>query len=110
MYNDFGVNFKNALTFPRAFSWKGNKPIPSCSKCEIINMTDDILYSHANKTQFHKKDFALNLISKVIVLRPIHTRDFAPGACSRLILHVSVHTRERFQVRSICPGSLLPNI
>ena len=26
------------------------------------------------------------------------------------ILHVSVHTRERFQVRSICPGSLLPNI
>ena len=43
-------------------------------------------------------------------LRPIHTRGFAPGACFRLILHVSVHTRERFQVRSICPGSLLPNI
>ena len=43
-------------------------------------------------------------------LRPMHIRGFAPGACSRLILHVSVHTRERFQVRSICPGSLLPNI
>ena len=43
-------------------------------------------------------------------LRSIHTRGFAPGACSRLILHVSVHTRERFQVRSICPGSLPPNI
>ena len=43
-------------------------------------------------------------------LRPIHKRGFAPGPCSRLILHVSVHTRERFQVRSICPGSLLPNI
>ena len=25
--------------------------------------------------------------------------------CSRIILHVSVHTRERFQVRSICPGT-----
>ena len=35
---------------------------------------------------------------------------FCSGPCSRLILHVSVHTRERFQVRSICPGSLLPNI
>ena len=45
-------------------------------------------------------------------LRPIHTRGFAPGACSRLILHVSVHTctRKRFQVRSICAGSLLQNI
>ena len=40
----------------------------------------------------------------------LHTRGFAPGACSSLILHVSVHTRERFQVRSICPGSFLPNI
>ena len=37
-------------------------------------------------------------------------RGFAPGACSRLILHVSVHTRERFQDRSLFPGSFLPNI
>ena len=44
------------------------------------------------------------------IVRPIHTRGFAPGACPRFILHVSVHTRERFQVRSIFPGSLLPNI
>ena len=44
------------------------------------------------------------------VLRLIHTRGFAPRACSRLILHMSVDTRESFQVRSICPGSLLPNI
>ena len=43
-------------------------------------------------------------------LRPIHTRVFAPEACSRLILHVSEHKRERFQVRSIYPGVLLPNI
>ena len=43
-------------------------------------------------------------------LRPIHTTGFAPGACSRLILHGPVQTRERFQVRSICPGILLPNI
>ena len=43
-------------------------------------------------------------------LRPIHTRGFAPRASSSLILHVSVHTKERFQVHSICPGSLLPNI
>ena len=43
-------------------------------------------------------------------LKAAHKRGFAPGACSRLILHVSVHMRERFQVRSICPGSLLPNI
>ena len=27
-------------------------------------MTDDILYPHANKTPFHKKDFALILILK----------------------------------------------
>ena len=40
----------------------------------------------------------------------LYTRGFAPGACSSLILHVSVHTRERFQVRSISPGSFLPNI
>ena len=37
-------------------------------------------------------------------------RGFAPVARSRIILHASVHTRERFQFRSICPGSLLPNI
>ena len=43
-------------------------------------------------------------------LRPIHTRGFAPRASSSLIFHMSVHTREHFQVRSICPGSLLPNI
>ena len=43
-------------------------------------------------------------------LKAAHVRGFAPGACSRLILHVSVHTRERFQVRSICPGSFLTNI
>ena len=43
------------------------------------------------------------------ILRPIH-KGFAPGACSRLILHGSEHKRERFQVRSICPGILLPNI
>ena len=49
-------------------------------------------------------------LTSQIELRPIHTRGFAPGACARLILHVSVHTRERFQVRSICPGSLLPRM
>ena len=41
------------------------------------------------------------------VQRPTHPRGFAPGARSRLFLHVSVHTRERFQVPSICPGSIL---
>lgn len=38
-------------------------------KCELINMTNNTLYSHENKTLFHKKDFALFLILKVIVLR-----------------------------------------
>ena len=47
---------------------------------------------------------------------PQHIKaDTHEGFCSRsigsrLILHVSVYTRERFQVRSICSGSLLQNV
>ena len=46
-----------------------------------------------------------------VPLRPIHTpRILLPEHAPGSFLHVSVHTKERFQVRSICPGSLLPNI
>ena len=44
------------------------------------------------------------------LLRPLHTGGFAPGVCSGVILYVSVHRREHFQVCSICPGILHPNI
>ena len=52
-----------------------NRPFPSCpnplfhneAKCEAIDMKI-IFYSHANKTYFHKKGFALSVIFKVKVL------------------------------------------
>ena len=37
------------------------------AKCEAIDMKI-IFYSHANKTHFHKKGFALSLVLKVRVL------------------------------------------
>ena len=52
-----------------------NRPFASChkpllhneAKCEAIDMKI-IFYSHANKTCFHKKGFALSIIFKVRVL------------------------------------------
>ena len=38
------------------------------AKCKAIDMKI-ILYSHANKTHFHKKGFALSLVLKVRVLK-----------------------------------------
>ena len=72
---------------------------------ELLHLSFLLQSLHFSVTRRH-----ISLTSNWRPLRPIHTRGFAPGACSRLILHVSVHTREHFQVRSICPGSLLPNI
>ena len=38
------------------------------------------MYSHANKSQFYKKDFALSLILKVIIRRwPIFVKGLNPG-------------------------------
>ena len=54
-------------------SWDGNRPFKSCSKPlfqseakrESIDM--EVIYSHANKTHFHKKGFARSLVLEVRV-------------------------------------------
>ena len=54
-----------------------NRPFPSCSKplfqsdakCKAVDMKMIIQYSHANKTNFHMKGFALSLVLKVRVFR-----------------------------------------
>ena len=59
------------LTFPRLI----NRQFPSCSKpffqskaiCKAIDMRM-FFYSHANQTPFHKRGFALSLVSKVNVV------------------------------------------
>ena len=68
----------------------GNSPFPSClkplfqseAKCRAIDM-EMIFYSHANKTHFHNKGFALGLILKVRVFRtrkwPINRHAFCIG-------------------------------
>ena len=57
----------------RDVSWDGNRPFTSCSKplfqseakCESIDM--EMIYSYANKTNFHKKGFARSLVLEVRV-------------------------------------------
>ena len=54
-----------------------NRPFPSWSKplfqsdakCKAVDMKMIIQYSHANKTNFHMKGFALSLVLKVRVFR-----------------------------------------
>ena len=50
------------------------------AKCETIEMTA-ILYSHTNKTHYHKKGFALMLVLKV---RIFGTRKWVIYYCSVL--------------------------
>ena len=79
----------------RSVSWNlrsqsdGNSPFPSClsslfqseAKCEAIDMK--MIFSHANKTHFHNKGFALGLILKVRVFGtqkwPINRHAFCIG-------------------------------
>ena len=84
-----------------------------CNKCKR-RITRD--FNNAGERVFFSPDGVMTNLNTFVLLynrRSLKASThggFAPGACSRVILHVSVHTREHFQVCSICPGILHPNI
>ena len=71
-YAKFWGDKQRALRYVVVFSGVANRPFQSCAKPlfqgeakgKVIDMKT-IFYSHADKTHFHKKSFALRLVLKV---------------------------------------------
>ena len=54
------------------------------------------MYSHANKSQFYKKDFALSLILKVIIRRwPIFVKGLNPGNDQFLYIYIYIYKKKQ---------------
>ena len=58
---------KNLTDFRKTVETGADPRLQSEAICEAIDMRM-FFYSHANQTPFHKRGFALNLVSKVNVV------------------------------------------